>query len=315
MKFSKYLISLLAFMVIFTISANAAKYAGEFLNLGVGARPIALGGAYVAEGSDILGGYYNPAGLASLAEPQAAFMHSEAFGALLNHDFLAYARPIGTGENKAAMAASLYLLGGGGIAITGRDQTGRFYKIKSESHTDLAGYFSYGRMFGERMSGGVSAKVIYRDIVDQSAFGLGLDLGARYTLTNWIDLGLNLQDISTTLLSYSTGTKESIFPTAKIGARFHSGRGRLLGSIYTDADVRFEGRDYAAQISAGPVSADTHLGLEISYLEKLAARIGSDAGNLTLGAGLKFGRFNVDVAMRDHSDLENTYLVSLAARF
>ena len=31
MKFSKFLISLLAFMVTFTVSANAAKYAGEFL--------------------------------------------------------------------------------------------------------------------------------------------------------------------------------------------------------------------------------------------------------------------------------------------
>jgi hypothetical protein len=213
------------------------------------------------------------------------------------------------------MAVSLYLLGGGGIAVTGRDQTGRFYQIKSESHTDLAGYFSYGRMFGERFSGGLSAKLIYRDIVDENAFGMGLDLGARYILTNWIDLGLNLQDITTTLLSYSTGTKESIFPTAKLGARLHGGRGKFSGSIYSDADFRFEGRDYAAQVSAGPVSADTHLGLEISYMEKLAARVGSDAGNLTLGAGLRLGRFNVDVAMRDHSDLDNTYLASLTARF
>jgi hypothetical protein len=309
------LIPLLAMIAVTSAPVGAAKYAGEFLDLGVGARPIALGGAYVAESGDALAGYYNPASLAALEQAQATFMHSEAFGALLNEDFLAYARPIGTGENHAGMAASLYLLGGGGIAITDKDQTGRFYKIKDESHTDLAGYFSYGRSFGDRLSGGVTAKLIYRDIVDQSAFGLGLDMAARYVATNWIDLGVNLQDITTTLLSYSTGTKESIFPTAKVGARFHSGRGRFAGSIYTDADVRFEGRDYASQFSTGAISADTHLGLEISYLEKLAARIGSDAGNLTLGAGLKLGRFNVDVAMRDHTDLDNTYLASLTAKF
>jgi hypothetical protein len=313
----KYLSRLAPLLLIVSLAVptRAAKYAGEFLNLGVGARPIALGGAYVAEPGDVLDGYYNPAGLATLAQSEASFMHSAAFGDLLNHDFLAYARPIGSDKTRAALAISLYRLGGGGIAVTGRDLTGRIYQIKSESHADYAGYFSYGRAFGERLAGGVTAKLIYRNIVDESAYGMGLDLGALYNALNWADLGLNLQDATTTLLSYSTGTKESIIPTAKLGARFHNSRGRFFGSLYTDADVRFEGRDYAAQVSAGPVSADTHLGLEISYMEKLAARIGSDAGNLTLGAGLKIGRFNVDVAMRDHSDLDNTYLASLTARF
>ena len=164
-------ILLLASLILFaTIPLQAAKYAGEFLTLGVGGRPIALGGAYVAENGDVLCGYYNPAGLATLENSQAVFMHSETFGALLNHDFLAYARPIGSGENKAVMAISLYRLGGGGIIVTGKDQTGRFYQVKEESHADYAGYISYGRKFGERFSGGVSAKLIYRSIIDESAY-------------------------------------------------------------------------------------------------------------------------------------------------
>ena len=314
MRFMNRLVPLLL-VAAMSIPASAAKYAGEFLNLGVGARPIALGGAYVADPGDALNGYYNPAGLASMGQAEAIFMHSAAFGDLLNHDFLAYARPIGSDEKRAALGISLYRLGGGGIAVTGRDQTGRFYQIKSESHADYAGYVSYGRAFNERFSAGITAKLIYRNIVNESAYGMGLDLGALYTASNWVDLGLNFQDATTTLLAYSTGTKESITPTAKLGARFHSSRGRFFGSLFTDADVRFEGRDYAAQMSMGPISADMHFGLELSYLEKLAARIGSDAGNLTLGAGLALGRFNVDVAMRNHSDLDNTYLASLTARF
>jgi hypothetical protein len=314
MRFAARLI-LVALLVSLAAPAFGAKYAGEFLDLGVGARPIALGGAYVAERSDVLDGYYNPAGLSSLEGSQAIFMHSAAFGDLLNHDFLAYARPIGNSENHAALGISLYRLGGGGIAVTGRDQTGRFYQIKSESHADYAGYFSYGKLFNEHLSGGVTAKLIYRDIIDQSAFGIGLDLGANYTAASWVDLGLNIQDATTTLLSYSTGTKESILPTAKVGAKFHGNRGAFYGSLYTDGDIRFEGRDYAAQASMGPASLDMHVGLELSYLEKLAARIGSDAGNLTLGAGLRMGRFNIDVAMRDHSELDNTYLASLTAKF
>jgi hypothetical protein len=310
-------IRLLAILAIlaFSLPANAAKYAGEFLSLGVGGRPISLGGAYVAQGGDILSGYYNPAGLSTLLNPQASFMHSETFGQLLNHDYIAYARPIGNESNKAVMAISLFRLGGGGIIITDRDQTGRFFEVKEESHADYAGYISYGRQISHRFSAGLSAKLIYRDIVDQTAFGLGLDLGGLYSASNWLDLGLNIQDATTTLLSYSTGTKESILPTGKLGVKLHSTRGNFSGALFIDGDIKFEGRNYAAQVSAGPASLDSHLGLEISYLDKLSARIGSDAGNLTLGAGLRISRFQIDVAMRDHSELDNTFLASLTANF
>jgi hypothetical protein len=314
LKAIKYLL-LSSLLLIAVTPLYAAKYAGEFLSLGVGGGPIALGGAYVAESGDVLCGYYNPAGLSMLESSQAVFMHSETFGSLLNHDFLAYAHPVGSGENKAAIAISLYRLGGGGIIVTGVDQYGNFYKVSEESHADYAGYISYSRKFGQRFAAGVSGKLIYRSIINQSAYGIGLDLGGLYTLSDWADVGLNLQDITTTLLSYSTGTKESIFPTAKIGFKLHSNYGRFFGSLYTDGDFRFEGRDYAAQFSAGSVSLDSHVGVEISYWEKLAARVGTDDGNLTLGAGLRFAHFHIDAALRDHSELDNTFLASLTANF
>ncbi len=300
-------------LIAVAISAPAfgAKYSGEFLYLGVGGRPLSLGGAYAAESGDVLSGYYNPAGLSRLASPEAIFMHSETFGALLNHDFLAYARPSGSDNAPAAFGISLYRLGGGGIIVTEVDQTGRFQMVSEESHADYVGYFSYGRMFGKRLSLGISAKLIYRDIVDESAAGLGLDFGAIYAVTDWADLGLNVQDAPSTLLSYSTGSKQRVNPTAKMGTKFHGNRGRLKMTLLADTDIRFEGRDYSAQASVRAVSFDFHFGLEARYMEKLSARLGSDIGNLSLGAGLSFNRFTVDIAMRDHSDLDHSYLVSL----
>ena len=315
MKAIKYLLLSSLLLISFT-PLYAAKYAGEFLSLGVGGRPIALGGAFVAESGDVLDGYYNPAGLSMLEGSQAVFMHSETFGSLLNHDFLAYARPVGSGENKAAIAISLYRLGGGGIIVTAQNPIdSTIYKVSEKSHADYAGYISYSRKLGQRFSAGVSGKLIYRSIIDQSAYGIGLDLGGLYNLSNWADVGLNLQDITTTLLSYSTGTKESIFPTAKLGLKLHSSYGKFFGALFTDGDFRFEGRDYAAQFSMGKVSLDSHVGMEISYLERIAARIGSDDGNLTMGAGLRFKHFSIDAALRDHSELDNTFLASLTANF
>ena len=303
-------------LIAVTIGAPAfgAKYSGEFLYLGVGGRPLSMGGAYTAESGDVLGGYYNPAGLSRLNRPEAIFMHSETFGSLLNHDFLAYARPSGSGSAQAAFGISLYRLGGGGIIVTRVDtvdQAEVFSKVSEESHADYVGYFSYGRMFGKRLSAGISAKLIYRDIVDESAAGIGLDFGAIYAITDWADLGVNVQDAPSTLISYSTGMKERVNPTAKTGAKLHGKRGRFETSLLADTDIRFEGRDFSAQASAGSISFDFHFGLEVRYMKKLSARIGSDIGNLSLGAGMRFNRFTIDIAMRDHSDLDHTYLVSL----
>lgn len=300
-----------AFLILGPLPASGAKYAGDFMYLGIGGRPISLGGAYVASAGDIMSSYYNPAGIARIAHPQAMFMHSETFGSLLNHDFLAYSRPLGSGEKQAAMAISLYRLGGGGIIVTSEDQTGQIRKVSEESHADYVGYFSYGRGLGSKLSAGISAKLIYRRIVDESAFGLGLDMGAIYNLTRWADVGVNLQDIPSTLLSYTTGANQRVNPTAKTGTVLRTGLGDFTGSLFADVDMRFEGRRYASQAHFGRISLDTHIGVEAVYKSKLSARVGSDAGNLTLGAGLRLNRFIIDMAIRDHSDLDNTFLASI----
>jgi len=298
-------------IVCLAVSAHGAKYAGEFLNLGAGGRPLALGGSFMAAEGGVLSGYYNPAGLPLARNPQAIFMHSESFGSLLNHDFLACSWPLDPETRKTALGISLYRLGGGGIYVTGVDQNDRFYIIREESHADYAAYFSYGREFNPKLYGGITTKFIYRNIVDESAFGIGIDMGSIYTPARWITLGLSLQDISTTLLSYSTGKKESIIPTVRLGSALNSRKGNFGGALYVDAETRFEGRDYAAQLSTGGISFDSHFGIEFDFHKAIFGRIGSDAGNLTLGAGLKIKRLNIDIAMRDHSELDNTFLASV----
>ncbi|UCC78568.1 MAG: PorV/PorQ family protein [Candidatus Zixiibacteriota bacterium] len=297
--------------LVFVSTANGAKYAGEFLNLGAGGKPLALGGSFMAAHNSVLSGYYNPAGLSMLKGSQAVFMHSESFGSLLNHDFLSYSRPLDSGVRKAALGISLYRLGGGGVIVTGVDQNNHFVKISEESHADYAAYFSYGRAFSEKLSGGISAKLIYRDIVDVSAFGIGIDMGGLYSPKKWLSLGISLQDITTTLLSYSTGKKESIIPAVRLGASLNARKGGFGSAMYMDAETRFEGRRYASQYNIDGMSIDSHLGLEIDYREAIFGRIGSDVGNLTLGVGLVVKKFVIDIAMRDHSELDNTYLVSI----
>ncbi|RYZ46362.1 MAG: hypothetical protein EOP49_23430, partial [Sphingobacteriales bacterium] len=51
------------------------KYSNEFLNIGAGARGLAMGSAQVASVSDGSSGYWNPAGLVNVKEqPQPNIM-------------------------------------------------------------------------------------------------------------------------------------------------------------------------------------------------------------------------------------------------
>jgi len=74
---------------------EVAKYAGEFMAIGVGARAFGMGSAQVAIVNDVTSGYWNPAGLAKMNYPQVALMHDEQFGGLVNYNFASVAIPYG----------------------------------------------------------------------------------------------------------------------------------------------------------------------------------------------------------------------------
>jgi hypothetical protein len=310
--------------VALALSAGAEKYEGEFMALGVGARSLGMGGAAAAFVSDVTAGYWNPAGLARLDSRQAAAMHAETFGSLLNHDYVAYAMPWGSGDRGEAVAVSLTRLGGGGVYVTtlpnpdepvGSDN--RPYVVSEESHGDYVLTISYARAMSGKLSAGVSVKAIYRDLVTNSGYGAGLDVGARWTPTDVWSFGATLMDATSTVLSYDTGTTTSILPTLKTGVAYSRHSGFLNGDVTLagDADVRFEGRDESAQLSGGPLSADFRAGVEYAYRGVVAGRMGTDAGNLTAGVGLVIGSASVDFAYLSHSELDATYRISAVVGF
>ena len=63
------------------------KYSNEFLNIGAGARGLAMGSAQVASVSDGSSGYWNPAGLMNVRDqPQLNLMHAEYFAGIGKYD-------------------------------------------------------------------------------------------------------------------------------------------------------------------------------------------------------------------------------------
>jgi len=328
-------ILLFSMVLSFTMTVHAAeiaKYAGEFMATGVGARALGMGGAYVANSSDVTNGYWNPAGLSTLPYAEISAMHSERFSGIVNYDYLAFAMPF---RKTETLAISAIRLGVDDIPITdiprpdlaqdvsyvddnGDLQVNRPYIKKRVSDAEYAFYLSYANQTHEKFSYGVNAKVVHKGVGDNSAWGIGFDVGVLWNPWNKLQVGANFQDATTTLLAWDTGTQELISPTLKTGVAypfsFAFAKSRLI--VAADIDTRFEGREGdTAQTSTGDISYDLRLGCEYQIYDKIALRVGrDDLGFMTAGAGFILPRLNVDYAFMNHKELAETHRVSISVR-
>lgn len=301
------------------------KYAGEFLSIGVGGRPRGMGGAYVALVNDVTAGYWNPGALSKINYPEFSLMHDAQFGNLVNYDYGSIGIPFGS---NSSLGISLIRMGiddiqdtrnalidlnGNGILDPGErlDES----KITYFSTSDYAVYLTYSKKQSDKFSYGANLKIIRRNIAEEGAWGLGFDVGMNYNPFGRFFLGANLQDLTTTYLSWSTGKKEVITPTAKIGSAYQMDflKGTLTPAV--DFDIRFENRRSSANANVGPVSLDLHAGIEYSFKDIVSIRTGvNDLGNLTLGAGVKLPKINIDYSFSKFDGLEqlgNSHIVSL----
>jgi len=329
-KLSLSILWTLLLIVIFGSNAHAQfrAYAGEFLQLGTGARSLAMGNAAIAIATDATAGYWNPAGLSELQYPAITGMHEARFDNTVQHDFAAIAFPlgkdggaaisvlhIGISDIKDTRSAFVDVYGDG---IFHGDDYIDYSKVTSFGNYDWGVLFSYGQKKDSLFSYGATAKLIFRKLDEENhATGFGVDLGARYHVTPQLTLAAVGQDITTTLLSYSSGTKELVSPTLKIGAAylwdiFSNNDHLVLPTI--DADIRFENLGSQSEVHVGPVSSDFHFGLEYQFKKLIALRAGyNDLKMFTLGAGIHLPRLNIDYAFQSFSaqdQLGNTHRVS-----
>src|SRR3954463_5029382 len=95
MKSSFLLLTVLVLTITITTSAQFRVYSNEFLNIGAGARGLAMGGAQVASVQDGTAGYWNTAGLVGVKNnPSIYFMHADYFAGIGKYDYLSIAVPL-----------------------------------------------------------------------------------------------------------------------------------------------------------------------------------------------------------------------------
>ncbi len=304
------------------------KYAGEFLAIGVGGRALAMGSAQVAIVNDVTAGYWNPAGLARINYPQVALMHEEHFGSLANYNYGAVAIPYGKDMSFGISLIrssidgipdtrnALYDANGDGILDIHTDRLD-YTKITEFSNTDWAFYLTFAKRHSDNFYWGANVKLIKRNIAEYSAMGIGFDVGAFYNPIENLFLGANVQDVTTTIVAWSTGRNELITPTAKVGVAYSV---KFLGGTIMpaiDFDLRFENRQTASTFNVGPVSFDLHGGFEYNFKNVFAVRAGyNDVKQFTVGAGVFLPKLQIDYSFARFSQSEverlpDTHRISL----
>ncbi|MBI2787149.1 MAG: PorV/PorQ family protein [Elusimicrobia bacterium] len=293
--------------VVLLALSGAARGAetASYLDIGVGARGLGMGGAYTALADDAHAVYWNPAGLARLEKREVAASHSE-LGGSTRHDFLAYAHP----TSGAVLAGALTYLNQGRIA--GRDAAGR--PTGGYDASDAALAFAAGRKT-ELVDLGVSVKYLRSHIASTEAQGLALDAGLRRELSagsGKVVLGAALRNMGP-------------------GLKYDQQRNDLPLRAAFGAAYRFAaGHAVAAELQNGPRGAGTEGGaggefkaregvfLRLGYTSKNAGAEGSGfdaARGLTLGLGLKKDGFSLDYAAQAAGELGSTHRFTLSARF
>jgi hypothetical protein len=326
MRFHRFLAGAALLAALLPAAASADKYAGEFLKLGVGARALGMGGAFVGLSDDASAAYWNPAGLAFLKTNQFMPAHSEEFGSVLNYDFAALVHPLGEGQSIAISVVRLSLdnipLTDSLRVITGSD--GKPQPIYDEgrliytSDTETALLLSYGRATSSKLNLGGTVKLIRQSVADHSSFGMGADVGLIYSPRQDVSIGLAVNDITGTFLSWDTGRHETVTPSARLGTQVTRSLGaQHLLTLAGDLYFTFDGRRTASQFSSGKVGGEYHVGAEYWYHRTLALRAGWNHGNFTAGAGGRRGRFALDYAFisNSSSSLDNSQRVSGSVDF
>lgn len=289
---------LLAFSLLFGVSQAQIirKYSNEFLNIGAGARGLAMGGAVISNQDDVYAPMWNPAGLMGIDKDwQGAAMHAEYFESIAKYDYLAYAKVL----EEGVFGVSVVRLGVDNILNTTQmiDSEGNidYDKITKFSQSDYAAILSYAFRPGgnPNLDVGVNAKIVYRNVGKfANGYGFGFDVGAIYKGNNGWKFGGMIRDITTTVNFWSINQKE--LSTVVNGEEFNPapkdkmeltmpklnvGASKLFeinSSVYVlpEAGINVDFAKTASLVSTDFASISPYAGAELGYQKMIFVRLG-----------------------------------------
>lgn len=320
--------SIFSFFCIVVLGSNLARAqsnstvtkvgttAASFLEIGVGARAVGMGGAFVAVADDATAIFWNPAGLSRLESSEAIIIHTNWLVSTF-FDFAGFVSPLGRWGTVAASITSLSTDEMDVRTIQFQEGTGEKF-----SYGDLSLALSYAKNLTSRLSIGVNAKYISQRIWHMSSAGYAFDIGTLFrTQFNDLTIGMSISNFGTamrlegndTFVNYDEapqfGGSNDRIPAFKQTDKFPL---PLLFRVGLSMDIlRSDANQLLLAIDAAHPNDNTeyiNVGMEYVFNDKLALRLGyknaftlDTEEGFTAGAGTKFRLIGGVVLSVDYS--------------
>jgi len=279
-----------------TPAQELSNFAGAFVDIGFGARPAALGNAYVGLANDVNSIVWNPAGISSIKKMETAFTYTKLLG-LIDYNYLACSMPL---KDDQGVGAALIVSGDAAL----REYTlnlGYSRKFLLDSLFIGVGVKLRYASFGNNSLSAEDYLLFEPDeisdgILNQvkgSAFGFGFDFGVLYHLNEKIKVGLMFRDI------YSP-----LFWDSKVDNPNKKAKGKYselipfeptIGTAFKVADQITLTTDYTSVVRKD-VSDKLRAGIEVGMLKIISLRGGvqyflnnEKDEKYSVGLGLNFG--------------------------
>jgi len=321
-------------------SNNVSKVgtvAAPFLQIPVGARAVAMGGAFVSVANDATALYWNVAGIVELEEREIIGIHSRWI-AETSFDFGGLVIPFGTTGTLGLSFTSLSMDDMKVRTVENPDGTGEYFTA-----SDINIGLSYAFRLTERFAIGFTAKYIQQQIWHMTASAFALDAGTtfRTDLFNGMIIGASISNFGTPMkLDGRDARRFSPVDETKMGSNqsipqnieMDSWDLPLMFQFGVSTNV-FNTENYRWTVAVDALHPSDNyeslnIGSELAYQEYLFIRGGYHAlflqqgeGGLSLGIGLNSQMLfsgtiiRFDYAYRDMGRLENVQFFSIALDF
>jgi hypothetical protein len=232
-----------------------------------GARPIGMGGAFVALADNAWAIIFNPAGLSQLRGDEISVFYSP--------------QPFGMTELSLASFAFVHPTSRGSFGLC-------VNRFGFDLYREVSGTFSYANSHNDIFSFGIN--LTYNSLAIKnygSASAIGVDVGLLATVTSRLRWGFFAANIN----APSIGTAEEKLPQVYSSGLSYSPVDGLLLAIDAVKDVRY------------PTLIRSGIEYKVLGVVSLRTGVGSNPTKFSSGLGIHYSVVHFDYAMTTHPDL------------
>ncbi len=304
------LLSAAALTFLLVVQAHAAG--SPTLRRSLSARSAAMADAYSAVSGGLSSLSTNPAGLTGARHPQlettfTSGVLDDTFG------FFGWAQPVPFGT----LAAGLSYYDAGKVEL-------HFTGGRSETRTaqrDFVGHFAWGLPLPGGLALGATGKFYRFELAQEArATGFAGDLGAQWTTpVKGLSVGAAIQNAGPGVKFEVESDPLPLTTRGGASWSWKSAEATAVDSYLTVTRVLVSAEALKTRDEAVLGALGSELAMDFGAATSIALRAGwrlnSDNARLTVGIGLREGRFALDYAMAEKRTLGQTHQVGLGVRF